>query len=83
LVGFLERPRKLLPVLAGAIPNAPDRLGRYPNILALKKDRAGFSPAALNLRVNGSQPPLASGPVSCSRHAADPGSLFAWPLDRW
>jgi hypothetical protein len=43
LVGFLERPRKLLPVLAGAIPNAPDRLGRYPNILASKKDRAGLA----------------------------------------
>ncbi len=40
-----------------------------------QKDRAGFSPAVLNPRVHGSQPPLRSGPVSCSRHAADPRAL--------
>jgi hypothetical protein len=70
LVGFLERPRKLLPVLAGAIPNAPDRLGRYPNILASKKDRTGLATCLAR-------------DTRCSNLAADPVSLFRWPLDRW
>jgi hypothetical protein len=70
LVGLLERPRKLLPVLAGAIPNAPDRLGRYPNILASKKDRAGLATCLV-------------WDTRCSDHTADPGSLFRRPLNRW
>jgi hypothetical protein len=47
--------------------------------LGWQKDRAGFQPALLPVRVI-----LRScDALACSHHAADPGSLFCWPLDRW